>query len=131
MLEDEFGSSKDEDVVQQILEKGTIVETEVRPFGRERYARAVINTSIGEGPSGRPQHHLWSVSRPLMQHISSGMIHDVMTDATGNSRHKALRRMMPRSLGCRTVVLDQSHAAARDVSLCLPSEVQLWSSREL
>ncbi|KAK4555798.1 hypothetical protein LTR86_007018 [Recurvomyces mirabilis] len=27
-LEDEFGSSKDEDVVQQILEKGSIIETE-------------------------------------------------------------------------------------------------------
>ena len=29
-LEDEFGSHKDEDVVAQILEKGTILETEVR-----------------------------------------------------------------------------------------------------
>lgn len=28
-LEDEFGSSRDEDVVQQILEKGTVQETEV------------------------------------------------------------------------------------------------------
>ena len=28
-LEDEFGTSRDEDVVQQILEKGTVVESEV------------------------------------------------------------------------------------------------------
>lgn len=31
-LENEFGSSKAEDVIQQILEKGTIQETEVRHF---------------------------------------------------------------------------------------------------
>jgi hypothetical protein len=29
-LEDEFGTSREEDVVQQILEKGSIIETEVR-----------------------------------------------------------------------------------------------------
>ena len=29
MLEDEFGTSRDDDVVQQILEKGTIIESEV------------------------------------------------------------------------------------------------------
>lgn len=29
-LEDEFGTSREEDVVQQILEKGSILETEVR-----------------------------------------------------------------------------------------------------
>lgn len=29
-LEAEFGSSKDDDVVAQLLEKGTIIETEVR-----------------------------------------------------------------------------------------------------
>ena len=28
-MEDEFGTSREEDVVQQILEKGTIVESEV------------------------------------------------------------------------------------------------------
>ena len=30
-MEDEFGTSREEDVVQQILEKGTIVESEVSP----------------------------------------------------------------------------------------------------
>ncbi len=29
-MEDEFGTSREEDVVQQILEKGSIIETEVR-----------------------------------------------------------------------------------------------------
>ena len=29
-LEDEFGTSRDEEVVQQILEKGSVVESEVR-----------------------------------------------------------------------------------------------------
>lgn len=29
-LEDEFGTSRDDDVVQQILEKGSVLETEVR-----------------------------------------------------------------------------------------------------
>ena len=28
-LEDEFGTSRDEEVVQQILEKGSVVESEV------------------------------------------------------------------------------------------------------
>ena len=28
-MEDEFGTSREEDVVQQILEKGSIIETEV------------------------------------------------------------------------------------------------------
>lgn len=31
-LENEFGTSKDDDVVTKILEKGTIIETEVRLF---------------------------------------------------------------------------------------------------
>lgn len=31
-MEDEFGTSKDDDVVQQIIEKGTIIESEVRSF---------------------------------------------------------------------------------------------------
>jgi ribosome maturation protein Sdo1 len=32
MLENEFGTYRDEDVVQQILEKGEIQEATVRPF---------------------------------------------------------------------------------------------------
>ena len=34
-LEDEFGTSRDEDVMKQILEKGSIIETEVRYFALE------------------------------------------------------------------------------------------------
>jgi ribosome maturation protein Sdo1 len=34
-MEDEFGTSREEDVVQQILEKGTIVESEVSSNTRQ------------------------------------------------------------------------------------------------
>ena len=30
-LEDQFGTSRDDDVVKEMLEKGSIVESEVRP----------------------------------------------------------------------------------------------------
>jgi ribosome maturation protein Sdo1 len=41
-LEDEFGTSKDEEVVKQILEKGNIVETE----GKERQG----DKNVADGP---------------------------------------------------------------------------------
>ncbi|KAF2719859.1 shwachman-Bodian-diamond syndrome protein [Polychaeton citri CBS 116435] len=42
-LEDEFGTSRDEDVVTQILERGTIVETEESGRGGDK--------NITQGPS--------------------------------------------------------------------------------
>ena len=45
-LEDEFGTSKEEDVVQQILEKGSIVESEVRDLALHEGNIAVLLTCL-------------------------------------------------------------------------------------
>lgn len=42
LLESEFGTSRDEDVVKQILEKGTVIETEVAGRSGDR--------NIADGP---------------------------------------------------------------------------------
>jgi hypothetical protein len=53
-LEDEFGTSRDEDVVQQILEKGTVLETEVRLPFNATYLQDNANTCVNQekGRSG-------------------------------------------------------------------------------
>lgn len=58
LMEDEFGTSKDDDVVKQILERGSIVESEVALFsGCTCCGKELIDTFADPWPHWRQEYH--------------------------------------------------------------------------